>query len=319
MRTRWVQMLAEVLLLALLAVGLFSAGIVFPMGGAVLSLLSPLPLAILALRHGRLGLAAGLVLIPLCLAGLGSLWQGLAYLLEFAGPAILLAAGLRRGGRTEPITVGVAALLSLGGLGVLVLSAGEWSQPLAAVQRHVDLLLGEMEGLTARLGVSAEAGAPAPTGAWIRGWLLAAFPGLFFCGNLLAAAGYDGLLRWLARRWPAAVGGVAPGAWRWELPESLVWAFIGSGLLYLTGVGGLTGLGLNGLIVLLGLYFLQGLAILFHLVERFQLPRVATTLAVLVLVVQPLAMLLVASLGLFDVWCGFRRPSLPKSPRGASG
>jgi uncharacterized protein YybS (DUF2232 family) len=72
--------------------------------------------------------------------------------------------------------------------------------------------------------------------------------------------------------------------------------------------------GLNGLIVLLGLYFLQGLSIAAFLFRRFQLPRFLATLSVILLVFQPFFTLLVAGLGLFDVWFAFRRLSLPRPP-----
>ena len=62
-----------------------------------------------------------------------------------------------------------------------------------------------------------------------------AFPALFFAGSLLTAAGHVVFLRALIRRWPAQFGESHPEPFRWELPEFLVWAFIGAGGLYLTG------------------------------------------------------------------------------------
>ena len=83
----------------------------------------------------------------------------------------------------------------------------------------------------------------------------------------------------------------------------------------LTGLPWPRFVGLNGLIMLLGLYFLQGLSIAAFLFRRFQLPRFLATLSVILLLFQPFFTLLVAGLGLFDVWFGFRRVSLPRSPR----
>jgi uncharacterized protein YybS (DUF2232 family) len=122
------------------------------------------------------------------------------------------------------------------------------------------------------------------------------------------------VLQSLVRRWPAQRGSIASPGFRWELPELLVWVFIGSGVLFLTGVPWLRVIGLNGLVVLLGLYFLQGLSIAAFLFRRFQLPRFLATLSVILLVFQPFFTLLVAGLGLFDVWFAFRRLSLPRPP-----
>jgi uncharacterized protein YybS (DUF2232 family) len=160
--------------------------------------------------------------------------------------------------------------------------------------------------------------AAAASAAQVRRWLLTAFPGLFFAGNLLAAAANDAALRWLARRRPGAFGGLAPALWHWALPEPLVFAFIGAGALHLSGVPRLADIGLNGLLVLGALYFLQGVSIVLFWIHRFQLPRFLVAVSVALLFLQPLTMILVAGVGLFDVWCAFRRPTLPNSPRGAS-
>jgi uncharacterized protein YybS (DUF2232 family) len=318
MLTRWSAVAAEVALAALLAVGCFSAGIFFPFVGAMLILLCPLPLAALALRRGRPAFLAGACLVLLLLGVLGSSWQAAAFALEFAGPALLLAEALRRGRRPEGVAVAVALWLSLGGLAVLISGTRQWDQPLLAVRQHLDGLLRDVEGMTARLGLAEGPEAAAASAAQVRRWLLTAFPGLFLAGNLLAAATYDATLRWLARRNPAAFGGTAPAPWHWALPEPLVFAFIGAGALSVTGVRHLAEIGLNGLLVLAGLYFLQGVSIVLYWIHRFQLPRFVVAVSAVLLLLQPLAMILVAGVGLFDVWCAFRRPTLPNSPRGAS-
>jgi len=318
MLRRWAAVLAEIVLVTLLAVGCFTAGILFPFLGALLTLLTPLPLAVVGLRHGRLGLWGGLVLVPIVLAMLGSWWQAAAFGLEFAVPAVLLAEGLRHDRRPEWLTLAVALCLSLGGVAVILLGARHWGNPLEVAGQHVELLLRDMEGVGLRLGLTEGTEALAPSVARMRGWLLAVFPGLFFTGNLLAATGYDAALRWLVRRRAAAFGSPAPAGWHFELPESLVWLFIAAGACYLSGVRGLGVVGLNGLIILLGFYFLQGVSIALYLFRRFQLPRFLVTVAVMVVLLQPLTMLLVAGLGLFDVWCAFRRPGLPGTPSGVS-
>jgi hypothetical protein len=76
----------------------------------------------------------------------------------------------------------------------------------------------------------------------------------------------------------------------------------------------LQAVGLNVLIVLIALYFLQGLNIGVSLFQRFRLPKFLVAVSVLLLLFQPIVPLLVAGVGLFDVWFGFRRLSLPKTP-----
>jgi len=312
---RWLAATAEAVLASFLAVGFFASGSFFPVFGLVLSLLCPLPFVAVGLRHGRQTLLLALAVTTLALIVPLSAQQGIVFLLEFGVPAVVLEAGLRRGARSEAVVIGVAAVLAVGGVAVLALASGHWDDPVSAIGQHLDSLLADMETLTARMGLSEGPGVTdAPTRGF-RAALLAMFPGLLFLGSLLTAAGYVFVLQAAIRRWPAQLGSARAAAFRWELPEPLVWAFIGSGVLFLTGMPGLKVVGLNGLIILLGLYFLQGLSIAAFLFRRFQLPRFLATLSVIVLVFQPFFTLLVAGLGLFDVWFAFRRLSVPRPPR----
>jgi len=247
-------------------------------------------------------------------AGVG-LEDGLIFLLQFGVPAVLLMEGIRRAMRTEFTVIAVALALSLGVVLILILTAEHWRQPLDLIRDRVQGVLAEMETVSARFGLAAEPGAEAVPLAKLRGFLMVAFPGLFFTTGLLIASANLVLIQGVLRRWAPHFENVAAPVFTWTMPEPLVWAFIGSGLLYLTGLPWLYGVGINGLIVLIGLYFLQGLSIAAFLFERFRLPRFLATLSVVLLVFQPFFTLLVAGLGLFDVWFAFRRLSLPKSPR----
>jgi uncharacterized protein YybS (DUF2232 family) len=311
---RWLGATAEAVLASLVAVGLFASGSFFPVVGMGLSLLSPLPFVAVHLRHGRVTFALALALTTLMLTAPLSFQQGLVFLLEFGAPAVVLGECLRRGARAEAAVIGVAVVLAVGGVSVLVVGTGQWEHPVRAVEQHLDGLLADMEALSARVGI-----AEGPVGLDLparrmRSALLMAFPGLLFVGSLLTAAGYVLVLQAMVRRWPTQLGAAPPGTFRWELPEYLVWGFIASGIGFLAGPSWLRTLGLNGLIIFLGLYFMQGLSIGAFLFRRFQLPRFLATLSVILLVFQPFFTLLVAGLGLFDVWFAFRRLSLPKPP-----
>jgi uncharacterized protein YybS (DUF2232 family) len=312
---RWLATTAEVILASGLAVGLFASASVFPVLGIALSLLCPLPFVAVGLRHGRVVLGLCLLLATLMLSVPFSALQGLVFLLEFGAPAVVLETGLRRGTRSEAVVIAAAAALTVGGIAALALASGHWDRPATAVEQHLEGLFADMESLTARMGLSdGSSGVEVPTRR-LRSVLLAAFPGLVFVGSLLTAASYLWVLLGFLRRWSAHLGSVQAAPFRWELPEPLVWAFIAAGALFLSGMAWPKVVGLNGLIMLLGLYFLQGLSIAAFLFRRFQMPRFLATLSVILLVFQPLFTLLVAGVGLFDVWFAFRRLSLPRPPR----
>ena len=302
---------AELALASVLAVGLFAAGGAFPVLGVTLSLLSPVPFVVLSLRHGRLALLVGLALATIGLLGLLSARQSLVFLLEFGAAAIALGECLRRDLRTEVAVIVVAGVLLLGGVAVLLMASGTWAYPGRAIGQHLDTMLADAESLSAQLGLVDGPGGLDPARQF-RPVLLAAFPGLLFIGSLLTAAGYVVIVQGMRRRWAAQFGPAPAGGFQWELPEALVWGFIASGICYLSGLPILTGVGLNGLLIFLALYFVQGLCIAAFLFRRFQLPRFLATLSVILLLFQPFFTLLVAGLGLFDVWFAFRRLSLPK-------
>ncbi len=312
--TGWLAAAVEGLLVSLVAVGLFASAMFLPLLGAVLT---PIPFVVMALRHGRVAMLLSLAAAGLMVAVPVSPKDALVFVLWCGLAAVLMSEGLRRNVRSEVLVVSVAAALAVGGLVWVTLSQPEWAGPVQAVRAQLRDLVAGMETVRGRMGFPAEGEVAIPV-ATLAAFLFTAFPALLFTACLMAAASYVGLLLAMLRRWPAQLGGLSPAAFRWELPEVLVWAFIGSGVLYLTGVPWLYAIGVNGLIILLGLYFLQGLSIAAFLFERFKLPRFLATLSVVLLVFQPLFTLLVAGLGLFDVWFAFRRLSLPKNSRGAT-
>ncbi len=301
---------AELVLASVLALGLFAAGGAVPVLGMTASLLAPIPLVVLSLRHGRPALLLGLLLTAAGLFALLSAPQSVIFLLEFGAAAIALAECSRRELRTEWSVLLVAGVLLAGGLAVLLMASGDWAHPGRAVAQHLDAMLADAEQLSAQLGLADGPGALEPARQF-RPALLAAFPGLLFIGSLLTAGGYIVILQGLRRRWASQLGPPV-GGFQWELPENLVWGFIAAGLCYLSGLPVVAAVGLNGLLVFLALYFVQGLCIAAFLFRRFQLPRFLATLSVILLVFQPFFTLLVAGLGLFDIWFAFRRLSLPK-------
>jgi hypothetical protein len=318
MHTRWLATAVEMILAVLVVVGLLALGSAFPALGVPLSLLCPVPFVLLRLRHGFPSMLVALGVTSLAVAGLSTLEESIVFLLVFGFPALLLAEGLRRESRPEFLVTGLATLLTVSGLGMLIVASNGWAHPLRAIGQYGDVFLAQMESLSARLGVPGDASGSlvgsTALPAFLRMIFRVAFPALFFVGSLLTAACHVFFLRALMRRWPAQFGESRPEPFRWELPEPLVWVLIGAGILYLTGVRWLQAVGLNVFIVLIGLYFLQGLSIASSLFQRFRLPKSLVAVSVLLLLFQPLFPLLLAGVGLFDVWFGFRRLSLPKTP-----
>ncbi|MHB8789790.1 MAG: DUF2232 domain-containing protein [Desulfobulbaceae bacterium] len=94
---------------------------------------------------------------------------------------------------------------------------------------------------------------------------------------------------------------------QWRLPDWLVWPTIGAVVLLLFGGEGTDTVAFSLVLVCGLLYFFQGLAILIHLLDRWKVPLALRLLFYGMLVVQSYGLLVLALLGLADVWIDFRR------------
>jgi uncharacterized protein YybS (DUF2232 family) len=94
---------------------------------------------------------------------------------------------------------------------------------------------------------------------------------------------------------------------QWKAPEHLVWVAIASGVLLLFGHPGIKMLGINGLIVIMMIYFFQGIGIVSFYFEKKQFPKILRILLYGLIAIQQPLLLVVAALGFFDIWIDFRR------------
>ena len=94
---------------------------------------------------------------------------------------------------------------------------------------------------------------------------------------------------------------------QWKAPEHLIWVAIASGGLLLFAHPGIKMLGINGLIVIMMIYFFQGIAIVSFYFEKKQFPKVLRAILYGLIAMQQLLLLVVIAVGFFDVWIDFRR------------
>lgn len=112
------------------------------------------------------------------------------------------------------------------------------------------------------------------------------------------------LANWLLKKTGKAAWGDLK---QWRLPYPLVWVFIVAGiLLFLPGA--LNTLGLNLMMIMVTLYFMQGFEVFNHLCLRWAIPNAIRVLIIFFLVIQAYGFILLALLGLADIWADFRKP-----------
>ena len=97
----------------------------------------------------------------------------------------------------------------------------------------------------------------------------------------------------------------------WKAPEYLVWGVIGCGLALLLPGSVINTVGHNGLLILMTVYFFQGIAIVSFYFEKKRLPRFIRFFLYTLIAVQHLILLAVIGLGFFDMWVNFRRSRKP--------
>jgi len=94
---------------------------------------------------------------------------------------------------------------------------------------------------------------------------------------------------------------------QWQAPDYLVWALIGCGLLMLFPATVTRMIGLNLILILMTIYFFQGMAIVSFYFEKKQVPRLFRILLYTLIALQQLALIAVIGIGLFDMWVNFRK------------
>ncbi len=290
------------LLAGAISAALFAAAVWLPPVGFALCLLSPLPVAVAARRHGATGawISAGSAALALGAAA-GPVGAAL-YAAQFAAGGCAMGL-MERAGRPPGWVVGsfaVLSVLSFWGAASL-LGGAQGAGPLEYVSLTIREALAHAEKALYAASQDPEAALALQTWRDETGRILSRlFPGLHAVLAILSGWLNGALLRRVQR--PEE----GPSWSQWRAPEAWIWALIGSGLLGFLGAGPLGTVALNVFVAVLAVYFLQGLAVTHNLFNARGLPRPLQAVAYALLFVQLPVMLLVAGVGAFDLWLDFR-------------
>lgn len=99
----------------------------------------------------------------------------------------------------------------------------------------------------------------------------------------------------------------------WRAPEQIIWALIASGLMLMIPEKGLKMIGINGIIIMLTVYFFQGIAIVSYYFQKKKMPRLFRIILYCFIGIQQLALAAVIMIGVFDMWINFRKIDIKNS------
>ncbi len=286
-----------------------------PALGLAVGFLTPLPVAHFYTRLGRpLGL--------LCFASsLFVAWLSLRYAAVEAEVSILVVLGAlgvllpefmrRNWGIEKTVMASAASLLTL-----LLVLLSYYSWRLAApatqlIETHIQESLQQSLRFYADFGMSQEQIESVRENApEIVQTILGLFPSLAAVGASFFAWINLLMMRTLFQK----TGNPCPDYGdlaRWKIPDWLVWFVIASGGMMLLPMPEIQMVGFNGLIIFLFVYLLQGFSIVHFFFKKKSVPRFLRTIFYLFLFVYQSLLLVVAAVGLFDIWIDFRKMNRP--------
>ncbi len=290
--------------------------IAVPVFGFFCFILLPLPMMIYRLRLGRkdggIVAAAGLAVVTFYSGGVGATTYFLAGMI---GLGFFLGEFTEKNRPVEQI-VGFAAgaLWGAGFFALLLHSNFSGSNIVAMVTDYVEMYLSASLMLYRDMGMSDEVIAELAVAMdEIRDTLILVLPGMVGAALLVIAWINTLMARVIFKVKNIFIISTAPLN-IWKTPDSLVWALIGCAVLMMIPGGAPKIIGINGLIILMTIYFFQGIAIVSFYLNKKQIPFFLRVLFYAIIVIQQILLMMVVGLGFFDAWFNFRRIGADSPP-----
>ena len=228
------------------------------------------------------------------------------FLLGSLGP--ILSEILRKNYSIEKTVICCTGIfLSLGVAVLVYLSLTSGTMPWTVIWTHISGMVQENIDLYSHAGISPQHVKIIRENAdQITRALAGLFPSIALVGitflvwfNILEG-------KWLFRKrgmWYPAFGDLS----LWKTLDKTVWLVVIAGICIMVPLEGLRILGLNILIIILFIYMLQGLAIVSFFFQKKNVPLFLRIFGYFLVFAQQFLLLIVAGLGLIDMWVDFRK------------
>jgi uncharacterized protein YybS (DUF2232 family) len=292
---------------------LFAVALQSPVLGFFCTVFIPLPTMFFRAKHGRtIGMAVPAMALVVLASLLGGISIDLLYFFElvFCG-FILYELFILRLSVEKTVVLTSAVTLAVGLFIVLVYSSTTAAGLGQLVSDYVRRNLEASLRLYVNMGVPADTIRPIEDALdGIQYVLVRIVPALSVSAGLFLSWTSLLLARPLLRRYRL----YCPDFGRlnlWKAPEALVWSVIGCGLMLMIPEHTVKLFGINGLLILMTVYFFQGIAIISFYFEKKHFPRLLRIVLYSLIALQQIVLLIVVGLGFFDMWLNFRKLGVP--------
>lgn len=298
---------------AVTTAAIFVAYLNLPVLGMLAGVAAPYPALYFGLKRGTVTGSAIVLLAAAFFAVAGDLETVLLYLIQAGILSLVLPLFLRRTGSTGRAmaysVLLVVGLLTLGAVGYSVASGVDIQAEIAS---SLKTQLAESVAFYKSKGVTGDDLTMLQEGMDRMGAIvIRIYPALVGIGISLIAGLNVVLLQRVASRLPLPL---PPATFsRFRNPDYLVWVLIVAGFALAFGNAEVGTVAVNVLIVVGCLYFLQGLAVIRSFFGSLGIPALLRYVFYVLLAVQAYLAVVVALIGLFDLWGDFRRPRIHKN------
>lgn len=291
-----------------ITLGCLMGGLYLPLVGIILIIFLPTPPLLLIFRQGwNMGLFLVAVIITF-LSLLYSPWYGIIYFVLFGGSALSLAYCFDMGYTKEKTLAAcfiVNALILICFLFIFTLFSGSNIENF--LSKQIDYNITESIRVYEAMKLGKEQIAILRQSAKLfKTFFINAYAGLYGAFTTLII-----LFNFLfSRKILLRLGIIVPDSspyTRLSFPDRWVWGSIAGGLLWAFGDNSWNIIGMNLSIFFITVYGVQGVAILFFFINKSHLSRLAKWILLFLFMVQPLLVMLVSGVGVFDTWFDFRK------------
>ncbi len=301
---------------------LFLASSIFPFVGPFLSIFIPIPILV---YYGRLGRIHGLmvailaVLMAHFMAAALHLPLNSIVIIQFALLGVLMAEMIAKEISVEKSIIVPSFSLFLITLVLILFEAiANHSTPTAILHQYFIETLNDTLSIYRALGIPDEQMKKIEESADL---VIAAFtriaPALFLCITALIVWINLVVCKRIFQRWGLSFPDFGDLTC-WRSHETLVWLLIGCGSGMLIPMEAVRTVCMNGLLIMLLVYFFQGIAIVAYFFKTYRVPPIIKIIGYLLIIIQQLMLVLVVGLGLFDLWFDFRKITPGRSKHAGS-